>query len=70
MYEIGAGHGVKIWRDIHSVWQWGITDADLIHTMRGLDFYPVFLKNVGTWGDLSNWECNAFVFKKCNRVVI
>jgi hypothetical protein len=69
MYEINTEHGGRIWRDISSVWQWGITDSDLFHKIRELDFNPVYQKNIGGWGDLANWECNAFVFKKNNSIV-
>jgi hypothetical protein len=67
MYEINPEHDNRIWRDIHSVWQWGITDTDLIYKMHELGFNPVFIKNGGIWNALSNWENNAFVFKKIKK---
>jgi len=66
MYEIHPTFN-RIWRDIHPVWQWGITDTDLIHKMHELGFNPVYLKNEGVWNNLPNWELNAFVFKKKNK---
>ena len=63
MYEIHPDHN-RIWRDVHHVWQWGITDSDLLHKMHALGFDPVYLKNLGKWGTLSHWEDNSFVFKK------
>lgn len=66
MYEIHPDHN-RIWRDVHHVWQWGITNSDLLHTMHELGFNPVYMKNEGNCGgNLSNWEYNAFVFKKDN----
>jgi hypothetical protein len=63
MYEINPSCN-RIWRDIHSVWQWGITNIDLIHKMHELGFNLVYLKNSGIWNGLSNWENNAFVFRQ------
>jgi hypothetical protein len=64
MYEIHPDHN-RIWRDIHQVWQWGITDTDLLYKMHELNFNPVYLKNLGNCGgNLSNWEYNSFVFQK------
>jgi len=63
MYEINPHHG-RICRDVHNVWQWGITDTDLLHTMDRLGFKPVLIKNEGKAQYLPNWENTAFVFRK------
>jgi len=54
------------WRDIHGVWQWGITDADLLRTMQSLGFESKYQQNLGPFrtlrGPLQNFEDHAFVF--------
>lgn len=52
------------WRDIHHIWQWGITDADLIAKVESLGFRLEFMKNCGRFGKLENFENHAFVFTK------
>lgn len=63
MYEIHPQHN-RIYRDIHNVWQWGITDNDLIDVMKVNGFEMVYFKNDGQWGKLINFEGHAFIFKK------
>jgi hypothetical protein len=52
------------WRDIHNVWQWGITDGDLIQTLERLGYKMLYFKNCGRFGSLPNFENHAFVFQK------
>ena len=52
------------WRDVHSIWQWGITDTDLRAKIESLDFRLQFMKNCGRFGNLANFENHAFVFSK------
>lgn len=52
------------YRDIHNIWQWGITDVDLIDRMRSLGFTMQFYKNAGRFGNLENFENHAFVFSR------
>jgi hypothetical protein len=63
MYEIHPQHQ-RIWRDIHNVWQWGITDRDLLSCMENLGFKQLRYKNCGSFGPLPNFENHAFVFQK------
>jgi hypothetical protein len=49
-------------RDIHEIWQWGITDHDLIATMAGLDYTLVRLENAGRWRAMGNFDNVGFVF--------
>ena len=63
MYEINPQHQ-RIWRDIHNVWQWGITDCDLLSNMENLEYEMRWTKNYGRWGNLPNFENHAFVFQK------
>ncbi len=50
------------WRDVHSIWQWGITDDDLEATAARVGFKLVYKKWGGKWGD--NFENQAFIFAR------
>lgn len=63
MWEIHPEHG-RIWRDVHHVWQWGITDHDLFDTMEQIGFVLTYFKNHGRFGNLKNFENHAFIFSK------
>ena len=63
MHELHPEHN-RPWRDIYNVWQWGITDADLIATVEALGFRLQYYKNCGRFGQLPNFENHAFVFKR------
>jgi hypothetical protein len=62
-YEMHRQHK-RINRDIHNIWQWGITDDDLIAKMRLLGFKMQFYKNAGKFAYLENFESHAFVFAR------
>lgn len=49
-------------RDIHEIWQWGITTPDLISTMAGLGFELARLENAGRWRAMRNFDNVGFVF--------
>jgi len=61
MYEMHPQQG-RIWRDIHNVWQWGITDDDLCRKMKDFGYVMQYYKNCCPYGRLSNFENHAFVF--------
>jgi hypothetical protein len=61
--EKNPGHD-RPWRDVSSIWQWGITDADLRAKVESLGFKLQFMKNCGRFGSLANFENHAFVFSK------
>ena len=70
MYETHPEHE-RIWRDVHHVWQWGITTADLLFTMGRLGFELDYFRNHGldyfrSRGVLgtSRFAEQAFVFRK------
>jgi len=63
MYEIHPEHQ-RIWKDIHNVWQWGITDNDLCAKMKDLEFTLKYYKNIGQFGSLKNFQDHAFIFLK------
>jgi glycosyltransferase involved in cell wall biosynthesis len=54
----------RVWRDNPAVWQWGITDRDLIETMDKLGYEMQYYKNCGRFGSLPNFENHGFVFQK------
>lgn len=54
----------RTWRDAPNVWQWGITNKDLIQVMDQLGFQLAYLKNYGQWQNLSNFEHHSFLFYK------
>jgi hypothetical protein len=63
MWEMHPEHE-RIWRDVHHVWQWGITDHDLLDTMEQLGFVLTYFRNHGKFGNLKNFENGAFIFFK------
>jgi hypothetical protein len=52
----------KPWRDIHNVFQWGITDNDLRRVMSMLGYREVFYRSYGRFSDLPAFENHGFVF--------
>jgi len=63
MWEINTRHG-RIWRDVHHVWQWGITDKDLIYTLEQLNFKLEYFCNHGQQGCPETFESHSFIFIK------
>lgn len=53
----------RTWRDAHQIWQWGITDDDLLSKMKSLGFRLQYYKNCGRFGILDHFENHAFVFR-------
>lgn len=53
-------------RDIPDIWQWGITDNDLLKQMNDMGFEQVYYKDFGQYGNLKNFSDHGFIFKKCN----
>ena len=68
MYEIYPEHN-RIWRDIHNVWQWGITQRDLVQTLDNIGFELDYLNNAGQYGDLTNFVYKSFMFIKRNEML-
>lgn len=63
MYEMNPDHN-RIWRDVHHVWQWGITKDDLINKLNNLGFSLEYLKCRGRFGKLTNFNYYSFLFVK------
>lgn len=49
-------------RDIHEIWQWGITDDDLVRAAGAEGLRLVYFEDDGRWGDLRAFASRAFVF--------
>jgi hypothetical protein len=64
MYEEHPDHPGRMWRDVHHVWQWGITDSDLLAITESLGFALTQYTNFGRFGQLPNIENHAFVFRR------
>jgi hypothetical protein len=62
--EPHPGRGGRPWRDVHDVWQWGITDADLIARMAGLGFEVAAHVDEGPWRGLDRFHQVGFAFVK------
>jgi hypothetical protein len=62
-YEMHPKHK-RVNRDIQNIWQWGITDEDLIAKMNLLGLKMQFYKNAGQFCYLENFESHAFVFTR------
>ena len=54
----------KLWRDVHHIWQWGITNADLQTEMAALGFQLRYLEECGQFCNLRNFRNYAYVFVK------
>jgi hypothetical protein len=61
--EISPDHG-RPYRDVHNIWQWGITDADLLAKARELGYEPVFAKDGGAYPELERFRNAAFLFER------
>lgn len=54
----------RLWRDVHNVWQWGITDADMVAKLASLGFQNSYRKECGQFGKLKNFVNYAYVFSR------
>lgn len=59
--EINPKRG-RPWRDVHDVWQWGITDADLKAVMAELGYVVAFEEHKDRWRGLADFRDCAYVF--------
>lgn len=66
MYEFNPEHG-KIWKDIHHVFQWGITVNDLIGTLENLNFEVRYHKFCGKFSYSNSFDDHAFIFKNKSK---
>ncbi len=61
--EINPRRG-RPWRDVHDIWQWGISDAALTETLARLGFTLVYFEDLGRWQDLEHFRNRAFAFAR------
>jgi len=61
--EINEQRG-RPWRDVHDIWQWGITDRELIARMAELGYGVRMYENTGPWLGLECFHDAAFVFDR------
>ncbi len=61
--EIHPAYG-KPWRDIHNIFQWGITDKGLRAQMEKLGYRERFFANYGQFSDLPAFENHGFIFTR------
>lgn len=54
----------RTWRDVHHIWQWGITDVDLQSKIESLGFQLQYYINFGKCANLENFENHGFIFIK------
>lgn len=62
--EPHPARGGRPWRDVHDVWQWGITDADLIARARALGFETAAHVDNGPWRGLDRFHEVGFAFAR------
>jgi hypothetical protein len=61
--EVNEQRGRR-WRDVHDIWQWGITDRDLTDRMAELGFGLRRFEETGRWHGLDRFHEAAFVFDR------
>jgi len=54
----------KKWKDVHHIWQWGITDMDLISKLDSIGFKLKYMSQAGKSTHLKNFSDHMFVFTK------
>lgn len=54
----------RTYRDVHNIWQWGMTDADLRRHAGSLGLELVYFENAGMWQDREAFENHGFVFRR------
>ena len=57
----------RTYRDMHDVWQWGITDLDLKRVLAELDFRVTYERDCGLWPGLEEIRNKAFVFERTDN---
>ena len=61
--EVNPRRG-RPWRDCHDIWQWGITEDDLVARMADLGFGLSHREHTGPWRGLDRFDEIAFVFRR------
>jgi hypothetical protein len=61
--EVNERRG-RAWRDVHDIWQWGISDDDLVAAAERLGYECVWRRDEGSWRGLDAFHAGAFVFDR------
>ena len=61
--EILPAHGRRN-RDVHHIWQWGITDDSLISKLGSLGFALRYFQDHGFFWNLDSFRNHSFIFEK------
>lgn len=61
--EINDARG-RPWRDVHDIWQWGITEHDLRRHLNDLGFGLIYYENLGAWQGLASFDSCSLVFAR------
>lgn len=59
--EIHPKYG-RPYRDVHEIWQWGMSNRDLDAKLTSLGFRCVFTENRGSWNGLEHFDNHAFLY--------
>ena len=54
----------RTWRDVHHIWQWGITDEDLVSVAEACGMRLVHRADLGKFGRLVNFRNRGFIFTR------
>jgi hypothetical protein len=54
----------KLWKDVHNIWQWGITTGDLRATMKSLGWREAYFESFGQYPALDAFENQGFIYVK------
>ncbi len=52
------------WRDVHHIWQWGITNAELAAVMTDLGYTKTYFADYGPFGNLKTFVNHAFIWRR------
>jgi hypothetical protein len=62
--QVHPDHGGRPWRDVHHIWQWGLSDASLVGALHDLGYRIQRFVNNGAFCGLPRFECHGFVFAR------
>lgn len=57
----------RTYRDMHAVWQWGISDQDLKSKMEEFGFSMIYERDCGLWPGVEEIKNKAFVFERAGN---
>lgn len=54
----------RTWRDVHHIWQWGITNIELSAVLESLGYRNTYFANHGAFEGLASFENHAFIWRR------